>query len=132
LEPDAPAALAGLVHHRIALVLALHREQAHVVHRALAGVLLGVGAAAHRLQRGQTMVEEDTVQIRDGEPETPALGATEEEPVLCVGELGHLGVVSRAIHGSSCSVGKLMWEPSAAPFRRATGKSRRMCTPPTI
>jgi hypothetical protein len=44
-------------------------------------------------------VEEDAVEVRDVEPETSALGATEEEPLLSVGELGHLLVVSRAIHG---------------------------------
>jgi hypothetical protein len=44
-------------------------------------------------------VEQDAVQVRGLEPETSALGTTEEEPVLSVGELGHLRIVARAIHG---------------------------------
>jgi len=44
-------------------------------------------------------VEQDPVQVRDVKPETSALGATEEETVLSVGELGHLRIVARAIHG---------------------------------
>ena len=66
---------------------------------ALARVFLRIRPPAHRLQGRQTVVEEDAVEIRDVEPETSALGATEEETVLSVGELGHLGVVARAIHG---------------------------------
>jgi len=61
--------------------------------------LLRRTSAAHRFQRGQAVVKEDPVQVRSVEPETSALCATEEETVLSVGELGHLGVVARAIHG---------------------------------
>src|SRR2546427_1445714 len=99
LEPDAAAALARLVDERVALVLAFHGQQSDVIDRALSGVLLGVCAPAHRLQGGQPVVKEDAVEVRDVEPETSALGATKEETVLSVGELGHLRIVARAIHG---------------------------------
>ncbi len=67
-------------------MLALDAEQPDVVHRALAGVLFGVGAAAHRFQRGKAGVEQDPVQVRDVQPETSALSATVEDALLAVGE----------------------------------------------
>src|SRR5207237_2558059 len=102
----AAAACAGLGDERVARALACHGQQRDVVDRTLAGVLLRIGAPAHRLQGWQTVVKEDPVQIRDVEPETSALGATEEETVLTVGELGHLRIVARAIRSEERRVGK--------------------------
>src|SRR5262249_51277725 len=93
--------LAGLVDERIALVLALDGQKAHVVDRTLARFGLGIGPAAHPLQGGQAGVEEDPVQIRHVEPETAALSAAEEDAVLSLGELDHLHIVSRAVHGAA-------------------------------
>ena len=80
-------------------------------------------------------MQEDAVQIRDVEPETSALRATEEDAVLSVGELGHLRVVARAIHWVSCSGEGCDSKPSPALFPRATAVyaeaplTRRMVAP---
>ena len=44
-------------------------------------------------------MQQDAIQVRDVEPEAAALAAAEEDPILSLGELDHLDVVTRAIHG---------------------------------
>jgi hypothetical protein len=69
-------------------------------------------------------VEQDTIQVRNVEPQTAALSAAEEELVLSLGEFDHLDVVARAIHGGFwlLKVGRCRrfgQEPSLPQMRRA-------------
>ena len=45
-------------------------------------------------------MEQHAVEIRCVEPQPTALLAVEEDPLLSLGELGHLDVIARAIHGN--------------------------------
>ena len=80
-------------------MLALDGEETDVVDGALACVGVRVGTPAHSLQRRQSCVQQDSIQIGNVEPETAALAAAEEDAIFSLGELDHLDGVTRAIHG---------------------------------
>src|SRR5207237_697922 len=75
LEPDPAAALARLVDGRIALVLALDRQEYDVVDRAFACVRVRIGATAHSVERGEPGGQQHALQVGSAEPATAALAA---------------------------------------------------------